>query len=337
MEKKIYYPHLDLLKGLAILLMVMGHVIPWTLESDILQKPFMLLDEKSLGLALVYQVIYSFHMPLLFFVSGFLFFRPILHNKHYLMDVMKKRVKRILLPYIMTGTLLYLSRGHWGYWFLQCLFFMDVLVALVFYIVDYFKLEIKYEVCLMVLVGFFLYLLERVSVNWEQNTDGIIVVGRLLHFYPAFIMGVMIRQYEKLRAWISNEILLFLCLITYVLLFVISGYHIPKVGFIVNLFLPLSMILYLNHLFKNIGGGLCHKLLSWIGKNSMEVYILHVFFVMVFKKVGIFMMSLDSPITIVTFQIVYSFMLSLIAITLSVITSWFLKENKIIKLLLFGL
>lgn len=85
------------------------------------------------------------------------------------------------------------------------------------------------------------------------------------------------------------------------------------------------------------GGRLCHKLLSWIGKNSMEVYILHVFFVMVFKKVGIFMMSLDSPITIVTFQIVYSFMLSLIAITLSVITSWFLKENKIIKLLLFGL
>lgn len=89
--------------------------------------------------------------------------------------------------------------------------------------------------------------------------------------------------------------------------------------------------------FKKYSGGLCHKLLSWIGKNSMEVYILHVFFVMVFKKVGIFMMSLDSPITIVTFQIVYSFMLSLIAITLSVITSWFLKENKIIKLLLFGL
>lgn len=95
MEKKIYYPHLDLLKGLAILLMVMGHVIPWTLESDLLQKPLMLLDRHSFGLALVYQVIYSFHMPLLFFVSGFLFFRPIQHNSQYLCDVLKKRIKRI--------------------------------------------------------------------------------------------------------------------------------------------------------------------------------------------------------------------------------------------------
>lgn len=337
-EKKQYYPHLDLLKGLAILLMVMGHVIPWTLESDIIQKPIMLLDDNSYSFALVYQVIYSFHMPMLFFVSGFLFFKPIQHNEQYLKDIMKKRLKRIFLPYIMTGTLLYISRGHWGYWFLQCLFFMDVLVALVLYTVDHFKLKIKSEVGLIAFVGVILYFLEKNSGNLEQNTYGIVVVGRLFHFYPAFILGVLMRQINKLRVLVSNEKFLFCCLLVYVCSFILAGYHLPKIGFVVNLFLPLSMILYLNHLFERVrGGSFFAKFLSWIGKNSMEVYILHVFFVMVFKKVGVFMMSLDSPVTIVTFQLVYSFMLSLIAIILSIIASEFLKGSKMLKLLMFGL
>lgn len=68
---KVYYPYLDVLKGIAILLMVMGHVITWTLDKSFIHQPVLSLSGNELYLSLVYKIIYSFHMPLLFFVSGF--------------------------------------------------------------------------------------------------------------------------------------------------------------------------------------------------------------------------------------------------------------------------
>lgn len=69
----------------------------------------------------------------------------------------------------------------------------------------------------------------------------------------------------------------------------------------------------------------------------MEIYIFHVFFVMVFKEVGNYILNLDSMITNVTFQLVYSFLISSIAIVLSIITAEFLKGSEILKKYLFGL
>lgn len=58
---------------------------------------------------------------------------------------------------------------------------------------------------------------------------------------------------------------------------------------------------------------------------------------MIFKEVGVYMISLNSLVTFVTFQIVYSFVLSVIAITLSILMANFLKGSSILKKLLFGL
>ena len=69
----------------------------------------------------------------------------------------------------------------------------------------------------------------------------------------------------------------------------------------------------------------------------MEIYLLPSFFVMIFNEVGVNMISLNSLVTCVTFQIVYSFVLSVIAITLSILMANFLKGSSILKKLLFGL
>lgn len=58
---------------------------------------------------------------------------------------------------------------------------------------------------------------------------------------------------------------------------------------------------------------------------------------MIFKEVGVYMISLNSLVICVTFQIVYSFVLSVIAITLSILMANFLKGSSILKKLLFGL
>lgn len=73
MEKR-HYDFLDAMKGMGILLVVLGHVS--------LIEP-------------LNTVIYAFHMPLFFFISGFLFFSS--RKEHFAV----RRVKSLLTPYFV--------------------------------------------------------------------------------------------------------------------------------------------------------------------------------------------------------------------------------------------
>lgn len=338
MEKMKYYPYLDTLKGIAILLMVMGHVIPWTLgEADFLHCSLYELHGNQFFSSLVYKIIYSFHMPLLFFVSGFLFYKSgINHDRHYLKDCLNRRVHRILIPYLMTGSLLWIGRGHWGYWFLQCLFFLNVIVGICFYLTDTFSLKKQKEIFLYLIVFVVLFLIGKLLPNLESSTNGIVVIGKLVNFYPAFLMGVLFRKYDGLKQFFQNDYCSTSCLILYLVLFSVSCIKaIPYFTFISSFVMPLCMIVFLNALFVNktkLWGGV-----NIVGKYSLEIYILHIFYVMVFNEVGTFILTIDSIFTNITFQIVYSFILSVVAIILSILTADFLKGSKALKRLLFGL
>ena len=73
-----------------------------------------------------------------------------------------------------------------------------------------------------------------------------------------------------------------------------------------------------------------------IGRYSLEIYILHVFFVMIFPAVGQYMLSMDNWMSVFTFQLLYSFCLSLIAIVCSMLAAKFVKTSTLLKRLLFG-
>lgn len=103
MKQRLEY--VDALKGFAILLVVMGHVIAWFFQSYMDVLP---LRPSPMQL---WHVIYSFHMPLFMFISGYLFgmshFRTF---KEYVVK-MKKKAMMILVPWLVSGTLLNLVGG----------------------------------------------------------------------------------------------------------------------------------------------------------------------------------------------------------------------------------
>lgn len=72
---------LDSAKGLAICLMVFAHAIAWNLadyQSVISINSTQ--SDKNLVAGLLWQFIYSFHMPLFFLISGYLTSEPIRNN-----------------------------------------------------------------------------------------------------------------------------------------------------------------------------------------------------------------------------------------------------------------
>lgn len=79
--------YIDILRGLAIILVVIGH-IPYTFFN-----------------ADVHKIIYSFHMPLFFFVSG-LTMALSDYKKTTLGPLLKKRFCRVYLPFLLWAVLL---------------------------------------------------------------------------------------------------------------------------------------------------------------------------------------------------------------------------------------
>ena len=94
---------IDVAKGLAIFLVVVGHIAIPGIEPLLVGNDFYFILRKA---------IYSFHMPFFMFLSGMIFYytyKPVNNFTDYLSYLLKK-AKRILLPFIIFGTLIVLIK-----------------------------------------------------------------------------------------------------------------------------------------------------------------------------------------------------------------------------------
>lgn len=80
----------DYIKGLTILMVIIGHQIQFSTGNGVF------FDDP------IFQFIYSFHMPLFMFVSGFFFYNSV--NKHSTIAIIKNKTIQLILP-ILTFTL----------------------------------------------------------------------------------------------------------------------------------------------------------------------------------------------------------------------------------------
>lgn len=101
-SKRTFFDEITILKGIAILLVILGHAITQT-------------EQQGRILSTVQQVIYSFHMPLFFFASGFLSLR-LLDARDWKSRISygRNRTLRLLIPYFFIGVL-YMLAGRYYY------------------------------------------------------------------------------------------------------------------------------------------------------------------------------------------------------------------------------
>lgn len=334
-HKKVYYPYLDALKGLAIILMVMGHALAWSYpDISLLSKNLPELTTSEFYASFVWKVIYSFHMPLLICVSGYLFHKNISYNAAFVKEQLKKRVTRLLIPYIVTGVFVLFLKGYFGYWFLQILFILNVIVLLENFIVQsYFNNKRFKWIASHITVFAGLFVLAKFITRFDVPKE-LYNLTSIHFYYIAFILGTSLKQFPEFEKALTSDRLKIATLIVYVTIFTTNLFGHLKILSILG---AVAAILHLWGIFKafDFKSKIANSIIL-IGKNSLEIYIFHLFFVISIKEVGDYILSTNDFASSITIQLVYSIALSVIAIILSLAVSKLLKKNKYLSKLILG-
>lgn len=274
---KTIFNEFNILKGIGIFLVVLGHA--GSVNENII------------------NVIFSFHMPLFFFVSGFFF------KETTLKDFLVKKGKRILIPYIafsflsfllyyipnythskfnlldfFYGTFLGISDGFYlswniALWFLPALFFLNLIYLLLM------KIKMKFLIIVLFLVGIYFR-------NEETEILPFHIIAVLLAL-PFFVFGNYLKQYyvtlnKCFKDWIFVPLLVLgifiVCLNSFIPDLRVNLIGNPFVFYLAS-FILIIATLFLSRLIKE------NKPLQWLGDNSLLIMCLHLKFLFIAKLI----------------------------------------------------
>ena len=309
------------MKGIAILLMVIGHVVARQFTNYQIA-----LNDFPRSAMFLFRFIYSFHMPLLMFCSGLFALRIKDYTLKNIGNIVWKRVMRLLFPFFAAGTLKYYILGDDSYfWFLWVLF---IFIMIVIFIDGLCSLLPKYQQNVSSALIIISALLVQIF-HGKYACFGQLPFLDLWHtnMYPYFCMGVICARYDLCTKWFSKNWVYTISLLVFgflTYLITIKGFHVlPKQSW-TGCLLPISAIVMLVYLFKE---GLSEdtKPVVWLqnlGRHSLEIYIIHIFFCLRMPFIGNYIKGLASAgdgVTIFFIQTVTSFVMSIVIIYLSYI------------------
>lgn len=273
---KKYYKDMDIARGIGIFLVVLGHSFP---DSQFNNSAFY---------AYVYKLIYSFHMPFFFIISGFFAYKiyEIKSLKNYRYYICKK-LQRLMVPYftislvavpiklymnnfaarpvklngLITNILLYpLDIPIQYFWFIYTLFFIFA-VAPVFN-----KLPVIFTLAIVLVLNLLF-----------TKQIGLFYVYGIIHYLFYFFVGIYLKiTYDR---WKNIKGKYVIVLLFSVFLVVINIFDVKKEVYpYYNLLTALvgsSIFLLVSQLIVNSSTG---ELFRKIGKYSYDIYLLSWFF-----------------------------------------------------------
>lgn len=337
--------YLDVIKGVAILLVVMGHVLTMCIRN---------IDQ-----AFVFKLIGETHMPLFFFISGFFTYKAN-NNTTFTTPNLFQRFKQLIIPFFIVSSLWLLYFPHskldsplhttisglytdvWknGYWFTLCLFEIILIYSLNCII---FK-RIKSVYCHFIAILIITTIIGITSFYiLPQEISNLLSLPLVFQFYPIFMIGVMAKKFQGqfLNFICDQRIFTLNLLIAVPLIYSICYYwELP--------WLPIESIFILKYLFHitlaciaikiakvwcNENHNISIKIFSKLGKESLSIYLLHYFFLfpLGFLQEPLREMGLSVIPTVIT-----ALLVAIIIISFVLAINYSISQSKILALLLTG-
>tara|TARA_Y100000385_G_C13009291_1_gene600917 strand:- start:182 stop:1141 length:960 start_codon:yes stop_codon:yes gene_type:complete len=268
------FKNIDLLKGLLIIIVILGHVLQGTLNESIWRT-----------------IIYSFHMPLFIGISGFLFNleKTITYN---LIELIKKYFLRIILPWTFavlvyfllsiiqngsSNTLIELIKAFispfYHLWFIPGFLSWVILT----WILKKIKLSNKLLLATGLSISLVSIILKYCPELYKDLVTTSSIIELILHtfrpyFYFFFVLGIIYKKIELKKPMILEYVFTFICV-----LFVIYIFYTPnKFLSIITFFLFNSLLLSVAIKLSSNNMILGNKTIEWLGLNSLSIYLWHV-------------------------------------------------------------
>jgi fucose 4-O-acetylase-like acetyltransferase len=285
---KKYYEEVTNIKGLAILLVLLGH--------SIIYVPINLMEVE--WCKTLYNYIYYFHMPLFFIASGFLYN----YSNNY-KEYVANKVNRILVPYFIFGTLDLISRNMFPslmhrdismidniksillsggqYWFLYTLF----IIFLIYPIVE--KL-FKNKICETIF-------LISVLVISQFNITDLFLFNSVMKYLFYFILGYLVKKNydDRIKELFSKKKIL---LITS-FMFIVVGL-LPNISIIKNIQAIIGCLMSYSFIvsIKNIR---IRNVFEDFGKYSLQIYLLNGFLLVPARVITVKAFHIVNPLAVI--------------------------------------
>lgn len=329
--KKARIEYIDAMRGFAMFTVIYGHIT------------LLVFHVKTI----CFDIICSFHMPLFFFICGFMSYSS------YTKQLMKKRIRnRILcqlLPTIIVATLYCLSFSipfdtvitdimKAGYWFTFVMVELFLFYMLYISITNRYKINITSQTLFLIFLILGSNIIKSLLFKYNIFTHPIALITSfpliVIHL-PYFIFGILAKMHFDLFLKILHH--------RYSILFALSAFiglffydPFGRSAFIqgflgiiiVYRFFEFYKIFFSNQTF--IG-----RSLGYIGKYTLEIYLIHYFFIHSLKEYAQYV-DINAIYSSWIVELIIFTIISIIILGLSLCTIKFTKISPILYSLLFG-
>jgi fucose 4-O-acetylase-like acetyltransferase len=331
MKERLLY--VDLMKGITIFLVVMGHLIQVnTIESA--YHP-------------IFSIIYSFHMPLFMFISGYIGQKSFtLKSFNDVKIQMFKKGIALILPYFAWSFLVenffFANKlpqhldiqfvglwENWNHlWFLWYLFVIYVFYTLHQIIVGLWfqKQNLLLDILVFGFIISMLFLLKYLNVYFPIDIDSFVL------YFIFFFGGTIVSSYPAISNLMLNKYIFFIALLGFLIL--VGYYNFLDLGLknkLTKISVSIFAIISLYNITRqNSWDSLFTKRIQFWGVNSLVIYVTHFGLLKIFygntqiHEIGYFYLVL---------------LLSTIAILLietSILIKRFFSFSPIMNLILYG-
>lgn len=305
---KKYLKEIDILKGFAIMLVILGH--------SIITYPIDLCNKYGACGFLHYNLISPVHMPLFFIVSGYC-----CSLRGSVLSFYFKKVKRILIPYLVfslvsfavhylffkTGlandasqptlksALISILNGD-SLWFLYTLF-------CIFLVYPAFSLLLKNKPAGMITVV--AAFIASVMITWPSFMS----LDNFFHYLPYFLLGNFLKQFinyetltDNMRANNRSKLICLAALIGWIALSYVRYAHPIDVMFASRLYdiaIALVAIIFWSVFASLIANTKLASVPTELGKYSLQLYLLNGYILTLSRHAIIKILHVSSPVIII--------------------------------------
>jgi fucose 4-O-acetylase-like acetyltransferase len=285
MKERLLY--IDRLKGFAIFLVVLGHLIQ---NNSI--------DHYSNSL---FNIIYSFHMPFFFFLSGYVAFKTTkIDSVNSYIGYIKNKAITLLVPMLIwplvnqffftnstdyslnsIAHILFTQIENPGLWFLKMLFQILIIYSLFYFMSVYVNKKMSF----LLDVAFYLILtFSLVLFSYLLNDKSILTF--LLNF-SFFMIGVFISKFDFIKVILEHQIITSILAISFALLVRHFDFTQTDLGIMKGLKVVISLSAI--GLFYSIAKKIVlpiwlDRYVCLMGRKSLIIYVTHFSFFSILSK-----------------------------------------------------